>query len=139
LRSHNDRSAVVQSIAAGGESAVYNLRVEENGAYFVGERDWGFSVWVYGACQQTGSPLKSVSLSQPRDAGLQNGISLLETVALSGSDNGRLGMDWRLLFGRTSSISKVRAASVVSKPQQRTPQSLREDRTDAILVRAQSR
>jgi hypothetical protein len=52
LRSHNDRWIAVESMLDAHESKVYNVCVEENATYFIGDRDWNFSVWVYGACNR---------------------------------------------------------------------------------------
>jgi hypothetical protein len=51
LRSHDEQWLPVQSVTEGeGLAAVYNLRVAEHHTYFVGSRDWGFSVWAHNAC-----------------------------------------------------------------------------------------
>lgn len=46
----------VESIAEAGEASVYNLRVE-NDSYFIGGTDWGFAIWVYGACRKQDEPV----------------------------------------------------------------------------------
>jgi len=41
----------VESVTEGeGLAPVYNLRVAEHHTYFVGSRDWGFSVWAHNVC-----------------------------------------------------------------------------------------
>ena len=60
LRSRDNRWLPVESIVDGGECPVYNLRVEENSTYFVGGDDWGFSLWVYGACSKSQASTKEV-------------------------------------------------------------------------------
>jgi len=51
LRSHDGQWVAVESVSEGEElAAVYNLRVAEHHTYFVGSRDWGFSVWAHNAC-----------------------------------------------------------------------------------------
>jgi len=65
LRSHDDRWLPVESIVNVGRSAVYNVRVEEHATYFVGRRDWGFSPWVYGACNRPKTPREQFARSEP--------------------------------------------------------------------------
>jgi hypothetical protein len=51
LRSDDGRLVVVDGIVhLEDEVAVYNLRVAEYHTYFVGNRDWGFSVWAHNTC-----------------------------------------------------------------------------------------
>jgi hypothetical protein len=50
LRTHDGRWVEIEAVAEGPESWVYNVRVEENPTYFVGSRDWGFSLWVRDVC-----------------------------------------------------------------------------------------
>jgi len=50
LRTHDGRWVQIEAVVEGRESQVYNVRVEENPTYFVGSRDWGFSLWVHDAC-----------------------------------------------------------------------------------------
>jgi hypothetical protein len=51
LGSHNDQTQTVDSVKNTGEwEQVYNLRVADYHTYFVGELDWGFSVWAHNAC-----------------------------------------------------------------------------------------
>ena len=46
LASHNDVTSVVEAVAETGQVAtVYNLRVADYHTYFVGNSEWGFSVW----------------------------------------------------------------------------------------------
>jgi hypothetical protein len=50
LRSHDGQWLPVQAVTDSGEvTTVYNLRVAEYHTYFVGSRDWGFSVWSHNA------------------------------------------------------------------------------------------
>ena len=59
LVGHNEVLTQVEKVVDTGRTAtVYNLRVEENHTYFVGDLLWGFSVWVHNAnCQPiTGRP-----------------------------------------------------------------------------------
>jgi Pretoxin HINT domain len=54
LRSHDGHWARVGSVAASSEKFdVYNFRVSEHHTYFVGSRDWGFSVWAHNVDQCT--------------------------------------------------------------------------------------
>jgi hypothetical protein len=51
LASHNETTGVVNEIEeTGREATVYNLRVADWHTYFVGDIDWGFSVWAHNAC-----------------------------------------------------------------------------------------
>jgi hypothetical protein len=56
FRSHDGGWNPVESINPTGEVAtVYNMRIAEYHTYFVGSREWGFSVWAHNACVgQTG-------------------------------------------------------------------------------------
>jgi hypothetical protein len=65
LRSDDDRWVRVESMMDGGKSPVYNVRVEEHNTYFVGRRDWDFSLWVYGACNKPETPREQVAQSKP--------------------------------------------------------------------------
>lgn len=50
LSSHDGQWVPVESIQDRGEEAtVYNLRIADYHSYFVGARDWGFSVWAHNA------------------------------------------------------------------------------------------
>jgi hypothetical protein len=52
LSSHDGRWVVVEEVLDTGEYAtVYNVRVAEYHTYFVGTREWGFSVWAHNQCQ----------------------------------------------------------------------------------------
>ena len=54
LRSHDGRWVAVAEIRDAGEEApVYNLRIADYHTYFVGSREWGFSVWSHNACSAT--------------------------------------------------------------------------------------
>jgi len=51
LRSHDGQWKAVEFVTEGeGPVPVYNLRVAEHHTYFVGSREWGFSVWAHNAC-----------------------------------------------------------------------------------------
>ncbi|MFL5245942.1 MAG: polymorphic toxin-type HINT domain-containing protein [Gemmataceae bacterium] len=48
LRSYDGRWIPVEDMCDSGEELpVYNLRVADHHTYFVGRRDWGFSVWAH--------------------------------------------------------------------------------------------
>ena len=48
IASHNDQPAVVESVTiTDRRETVYNLRVSQDHTYFVGRRDWGFSIWAH--------------------------------------------------------------------------------------------
>src|SRR5207249_2245556 len=51
LRSHDERLVVVEKVVHLREEApVYNLRIADYHTYFVGSRDWRFSVWAHNQC-----------------------------------------------------------------------------------------
>ena len=51
LHSHDNQEVAVKSVSDAHEVVpVYNIRVADYCTYFVGQRDWGFSVWVHNAC-----------------------------------------------------------------------------------------
>jgi len=51
LRSHEGQWLPVESVRDSGESApVYNLRIADYHTYFVGSREWAFSVWAHNTC-----------------------------------------------------------------------------------------
>jgi hypothetical protein len=51
LRSYDERWVVVESVTNTGEiAAVYNLRIADYHTYFVGKREWGWSVWSHNTC-----------------------------------------------------------------------------------------
>jgi len=48
VRTHDDRWMEIAGIADSGEyTTVYNAEVEEYHTYFVGAREWGFSIWAH--------------------------------------------------------------------------------------------
>jgi hypothetical protein len=52
FRSHDGQWVPVEEVIDNGEeSVVYNLRVSEHHTYFVGSREWDFSVWAHNANQ----------------------------------------------------------------------------------------
>lgn len=49
--SHDGQAVAVEDLLDTGETTtVYNVRVADNHTYFVGSREWGFSVWAHNAC-----------------------------------------------------------------------------------------
>jgi hypothetical protein len=63
LRSHDERWVRVTGVVDSGEMApVYNLRVADYHTYFVGRRDWGFSVWAHNKCTQTWNTSKNARI-----------------------------------------------------------------------------
>jgi len=51
LRSHNEILVVVEDVHPTLRKAVvYNLRINEHHTYFIGGKEWGFSVWAHNAC-----------------------------------------------------------------------------------------
>jgi hypothetical protein len=57
LRSHDGQWLAVESVRdTGREEAVYNCRVAEYHTYFVGDQQWGFSVWAHNSYNPTNAP-----------------------------------------------------------------------------------
>ena len=52
LRRHDNRWLPVTSVVDAEASPVFNLRIEKHKTYFVGSRDWKFSLWVYSECDK---------------------------------------------------------------------------------------
>jgi hypothetical protein len=53
FRGHDQKMAVVEAITNSGEQTkVYNLRISDYHTYFVGSREWGFSVWAHNAYKE---------------------------------------------------------------------------------------
>jgi hypothetical protein len=51
LNSHDGQWVAVEDLLDTSEyETVYNLRITDYHTYFVGSRDWGFSVWAHNAC-----------------------------------------------------------------------------------------
>jgi hypothetical protein len=51
LRSHDGHWVAVEGVAASGQKElVFNLRVADYHTYFVGCKEWGFSVWAHNLC-----------------------------------------------------------------------------------------
>ncbi|HEV3081479.1 MAG TPA: polymorphic toxin-type HINT domain-containing protein [Gemmataceae bacterium] len=60
LRSHDGQWLPVESVRDSGESApVYNLRIADYHTYFVGGRQWAFSVWAHNACNLNNNGARS--------------------------------------------------------------------------------
>jgi hypothetical protein len=51
LRSHDGKWTPVDAVTDAGEvTTVYNVRIAEYHTYFVGSREWGWSVWAHNDC-----------------------------------------------------------------------------------------
>jgi len=60
LRSHDGQWLAVEAVRDSGESApVYNLRIADYHTYFVGSREWAFSVWAHNSCNLNNNGAKS--------------------------------------------------------------------------------
>ena len=88
LRSHDNRWLPVESAVAAAEAPVYNVSVEKSGTYFVGARDWGFSVWVYGACNRAVPAVEQVVRSNRVSSHFHNRKTAIEQL-ISGPDDRR--------------------------------------------------
>ena len=65
LRSHDGQWLHVQAVTDSRELApVYNLRIADYHTYFVGSREWGFSVWAHNACWVRSTSQKQNFLKQ---------------------------------------------------------------------------
>ena len=63
----------MEAVTPGGEpAAVYNLRVAEHHTYFVGSREWGFSVWAHNTCLITRNRLAGNAFRDSIAATLQD-------------------------------------------------------------------
>jgi len=59
LRSHDGHWLAVEAVRdTGREEVVYNCRVAEYHTYFVGDEQWGFSVWAHNSCGPGGAPVR---------------------------------------------------------------------------------
>jgi hypothetical protein len=82
LRSHNERSVVLdQVVRLAKEVPVYNLRIAEYHTYFVGGKDWGFSVWAHNTCNNPwgsrGSPAHLARIGQAEQQLASRGWTLV--------------------------------------------------------------
>ncbi|WP_088254781.1 polymorphic toxin-type HINT domain-containing protein [Fimbriiglobus ruber] len=88
LGSHDRTQIVVEAIEPGEEWAtVYNVHVADWHTYFVGCDEWGFSVWAHNNACDFVAELKKLFPEDrvpPRDGGLSNIWSRLNTESLSG-------------------------------------------------------
>lgn len=100
LRSNDGRWIAVEEVVDNGEeSVVYNLRVSEYHTYFVGEQEWGFSVWAHNACGQTMQRIASWTTAK-RDYWKALGASELANPTGKFSDANIM----RMLAGKPSQI-----------------------------------
>ena len=61
LRTHNNRWVQVEAMKNGVESTVYNVVVDGDSAYFVGQKDWQFSILASDACNNLSPPPQLVA------------------------------------------------------------------------------
>jgi hypothetical protein len=67
LLGHDGNWVVVQDLLDTGEyETVYNLRVADYHTYFVGTREWGFSVWAHNTCEFVKALEKALSEISPK-------------------------------------------------------------------------
>jgi RHS repeat-associated protein len=67
LASHDGQWVVLEEVADAGEVAtVYNLRISEFHTYFVGSREWGFSVWAHNDCTLRTGELEALGAEYAR-------------------------------------------------------------------------
>ena len=105
LRCADGRRVVVAGVRDAGEiAAVYNLRVAADHTYFVGAREWGFSVWAHNECW--GYRVMSEEEYQGASQGLWNDSNLNQ------GDEGEMGMKW--LWEEQASAEQWREAMEAS-------------------------
>lgn len=66
LRSDDGRWTEVTSTASSDnqQQPVYNLRLDKATTFYVGDSDWGFSVWVHADCTKCGRPDRMLAYSR---------------------------------------------------------------------------
>lgn len=93
LRSRDDQWMPIDSITDAAESIVYNVCVEENGTYFIGGHDWGFSLWVDGSCIRRETPVGKIAQSKRVSSRFRTAESAFEHLALDIADGSLPRMD----------------------------------------------
>ena len=70
LRSHDGQWLAVEGVRDTGRAeVVVNARVAEYHTYFVGDEQWGFSLWAHNRCGPGGAPQSNIAWTQlSRDA-----------------------------------------------------------------------
>jgi len=85
LRSHDGRWVVLNGTRrTGNEVPVYNLRIADYHTYFVGSREWGFSVWAHNACGPTSH--SEISTGRTKPINLKEQIAMQEAKAGAGKE-----------------------------------------------------
>jgi hypothetical protein len=100
--------AVEDLLDTGEYETLYNLRVADHHTYFVGSREWGFSVWAHNACVY-----QAVDDSgQVRYVGVANrGISRTLTERLTQAEARQVGLKAKVIPG-TLKFSDTEAEAV---------------------------
>jgi len=77
LRSHDGRWLPVEGVRnTGREEVVYNCRVAEYHTYFVGDQEWGFSIWSHNsACVPGGAGAASGEASRVAPTSTQSALT----------------------------------------------------------------
>lgn len=117
---HDDQLTKVEEvIATDRHETVYNVRVAEDHTYFVGDEDWGFSVWVHNA--YTARQLADGTYEIIDGAGdvVRSGLSQTEAEGLA------------KLFNNLSDIKRVKPTKI-GHAADRAAQYLGLNRADAI-------
>jgi hypothetical protein len=81
LRSHDGRWLPIEGVRnTGREEVVYNCRVAEYHTYFVGDQEWGFSIWSHNsACVPGGAGAAGQRFTPDQDALVQLAKELKRT------------------------------------------------------------
>jgi hypothetical protein len=123
LSSHDGRWVAVESVEGEGEYAtVYNLRVADYHTYFVGDLDWGFSVWAHnsGQCGVNGTGTSNPNSHGEHDpeaafedlARMRNELGMPQVSGNRTRDGvlGRLDLNGRQHYGMNSWAGSDQAA-----------------------------
>ncbi len=100
VHSHDGQWTPVTAVELTGTPArVYNFRIADHHTYFVGDDDWGFSVWVHNSYLKVQKRLAGVT-AETRDAFLNDG-SLLQRYLREKEIDAIVEEPWRmtLFFG----------------------------------------
>jgi len=100
LLSHEGKWVAVEDLFDTGEyETVYNLRVADYHTYFVGGREWGFSVWAHNACVSRIHEDPGL-VRQAQAAGRTHQQSIDRLTAQLGNGNFNPGIGTRGVFGK---------------------------------------
>jgi guanyl-specific ribonuclease Sa len=97
LRSHDGRWMAVQSVRdSGADAIVHNLRIAQYHTYFVGDIDWGFSIWAHNACISWITP---GSLPAAEEQAVLDTLEMIEGLAPPPAPGSLQAVQWGTTFG----------------------------------------